>query len=414
MLAFAIMIVCLVEVFSTPAEEFSGTNKMCQLAFRAGKALTGNNDTCWVCQEKSLQLRVFPYRTAKDSVCAAARMCTTPKCLENMDRNSEQFLEGPSINEMLTVMDSVWLHETNEQSDRKISSISSESVVIQQMYPWPAISTIGLHIPVITKPFTICNENDMPLRPSGENLDTHRVPLTLGHVCLTVSANPRDNSTRQHLGRTKCQYYINATYGWNEPDNIRPETHRNNRQFTTGIYLGGKYFPRIRFSSVPHPNFNFALPIGLYWICGNIAYSHWPARAIGTCYIAAVSQAMYNLHKEHFLSKPPHRHKRDLSRTPGGMLKYNGYVLANPWTGQAATAGLAFSLWGGVVAALQKINGLAYEVQGVANDTADAMALINTEIKGIRTELVAQRLALDLVFAQEGGLCKVISTSCCF
>lgn len=43
----------------------------------------------------------------------------------------------------------------------------------------------------------------------------------------------------------------------------------------------------------------------------------------------------------------------------GGISKWNGYVLVDPLTGQGATAGHIYSLWSGVVAAVQKINGLA-------------------------------------------------------
>lgn len=324
---------------------------------------------------------------------------------------------------MLTMMDSVWLNETGEQTYRRFGNFDNDKIEPELVSPWPVSLTTDQTIPHTAKPFTVCNANNLPLKQSQRDLETQLVPRALGHVCLSIKAHPNDHTVRKQLGPSKCQYYLNATYGWDEPDNIReeytqsifgPEAQRATKIYSTGIYLGGKYFPRIRFSSIPTSNLNFALPMGLYWVCGVTAYTSWPDRAIGTCYIAAVTPAMYNLHKEHFSSNKSHRHKRGMTYTPGGMTKYNGYVMANPWTGQGATVGLTFSLWGRVIAALQKIKGLAFEVQGIANETANAMTSMNSEIKHMRSELFTQRLALDLVFAQERGLCKVVNTSCCF
>uniref|UniRef100_A0A3B4DT81 ERVV2 protein n=1 Tax=Pygocentrus nattereri TaxID=42514 RepID=A0A3B4DT81_PYGNA len=50
----------------------------------------------------------------------------------------------------------------------------------------------------------------------------------------------------------------------------------------------------------------------------------------------------------------------------------------------------------------------------LANETEKALTLVNTEMAAIRQAVLQNRMALDLLLAKEGGVCKVLNTSCCF
>lgn len=61
-----------------------------------------------------------------------------------------------------------------------------------------------------------------------------------------------------------------------------------------------------------------------------------------------------------------------------------------------------------------KINGLAYELMVTVNDTAGAIGALRVEQQAIRAAVVQHRMVFDLLTAQQGGVCKMINTSCCF
>lgn len=101
---------------------------------------------------------------------------------------------------------------------------------------------------------------------------------------------------------------------------------------------------------------------------------------------------------------------RDITGVPS---KYDGYVLADPWTSPNANVGWSLFLGGGTAAALNKINGLAWSVLSLANQTEAALTLISTEMFAIRTAVIQHRLALDIILAEKGGVLtkKIIQSS---
>jgi len=76
--------------------------------------------------------------------------------------------------------------------------------------------------------------------------------------------------------------------------------------------------------------------------------------------------------------------------------------------------GWSLFLGGGTAVALNKINGLAWSVLFLANQTEAALTLMNTEMFAIRTAVIQHRLALDIILAEKGGICKILNVSCCF
>ncbi|KAL7843750.1 hypothetical protein AOLI_G00252620 [Acnodon oligacanthus] len=82
--------------------------------------------------------------------------------------------------------------------------------------------------------------------------------------------------------------------------------------------------------------------------------------------------------------------------------------------GRPANIGWSLFLGGGATVALNKINGLAYQLRMLANHTEAALGLVNSEMRAVRTAVLQNRMALDLVLAEKGGVCKLLGASCCF
>lgn len=114
------------------------------------------------------------------------------------------------------------------------------------------------------------------------------------------------------------------------------------------------------------------------WICKNQAYFSLPVLHTWSrcCYPATMRPGMGIFDEDSFEPKSPlSKAKRS---TPA---KYNGNVLADPWTTPGAATG--WCLGGGTAAALNKINGLAWQILALASDTEGALTLINEEVASL-------------------------------
>ncbi|ROL42032.1 Syncytin-A [Anabarilius grahami] len=110
----------------------------------------------------------------------------------------------------------------------------------------------------------------------------------------------------------------------------------------------------------------------------------------------------------------PHRKKRDVNNMPD---RYKGYKISSPWTTPWENVG--WSLAGfftgvGTTIALNKINGLAWQVLSLENDTAHALGIISDELKKMREAVIQNRLVLDMLTSERGGVCRMLDVSCCF
>ncbi|KAL0149202.1 hypothetical protein M9458_055436 [Cirrhinus mrigala] len=159
---------------------------------------------------------------------------------------------------------------------------------------------------------------------------------------------------------------------------------------------------------------------GMIWTCGGMAYYHldegdWR----GCCYPALLSTGTTVLVKrdsETIMGNAVQqtREKRDVNSMPN---RYNGYKTVDPWTTPGENIG--WSLAGfftgvGTTVALNKINGLAWQVLSLENDTAHALGLITDELKKMREAVIQNRLVLDLLTSEKRGVCKMLGVSSCF
>ncbi len=62
----------------------------------------------------------------------------------------------------------------------------------------------------------------------------------------------------------------------------------------------------------------------------------------------------------------------------------------------------------GTTVTINKVNGLAWTVLAIANATENALSMINDEMRHLREAVIQNRLVLDLLTAEKGGVCKML------
>ncbi|KAK9981008.1 hypothetical protein ABG768_000580 [Culter alburnus] len=151
------------------------------------------------------------------------------------------------------------------------------------------------------------------------------------------------------------------------------------------------------------------------WVCGDKAYHYMPRKGwSGYCYPALmnVGTSVYLPQGE---SAQKGRKKRGVEIMPETLpAHYKGYALSDPWTSRGVNFGWSMLMGAGTAVSINKINGLTWTVLAIANSTENALTMVNDEMKQIRIAVIQNRLVLDMLTAEKGGVCKMLGTSCCF
>ncbi|XP_051996372.1 uncharacterized protein LOC127653643 [Xyrauchen texanus] len=225
------------------------------------------------------------------------------------------------------------------------------------------------------------NHTDMAIPPL-------RVTATQGDVCICL-----DNGRRIKTGWSDCRVRINVKDG--TMDNCTAVINDKEVNFTCPF-------------SKPHETSPAAV-----WVCGNRAFHRMPKKWAGCCY-----PALMNVGTSVYLpNRAPGvgRKKRNVEILPGVLPKhYAGYTLSDPWTTPGENVGWSLFLGVGTTVTINKINGLAWTVLAIANSTENALTMINDEMKQLRDAVIQNRLVLDMLTAEKGGVCKMLGMSCCF
>lgn len=148
------------------------------------------------------------------------------------------------------------------------------------------------------------------------------------------------------------------------------------------------------------------------WVCGGISRHSLPKRWSGCCYPAILS-TMSEAYRSRVAIASAAVHQMS-KRELGVPSEFEGYRMWDPWT--ETTAGVAWSIIPqfGVTAALKKLNGLAWQVQILSNETQRGFHLIAEEMQGLYTAVYQNRLVLDIMTSEKGGICKMLNEKCCF
>ncbi|KAK7160645.1 hypothetical protein R3I93_008336 [Phoxinus phoxinus] len=148
------------------------------------------------------------------------------------------------------------------------------------------------------------------------------------------------------------------------------------------------------------------------WVCGDRAYHRLPKKDWSGCCYPALMNVGTSVYLPSSIGK---RERRDVTILPGVLPKYYaGYTLTDPWTTPGANIGWSIFLGVGTAITINKINGLAWTVLAIANSTENALTLISDEMRQLRDAVIQNRLILDMLTAERGGVCKMLGISCCF
>lgn len=159
----------------------------------------------------------------------------------------------------------------------------------------------------------------------------------------------------------------------------------------------------VRLSALAHHTADCSIssPVGMYWVCGNLAYPYLPVNYNGRCGLAYIIPAMRVAH-----SLPQ---KAPRTRARRGTLDTFGTHHQTPFK-NVLGALLPFY---GVMASLDQIADLSHAIEVIANETSRALTLISSELASVRLLALQNRAALDFLLAAQGGTCAVIGSECC-
>ncbi|KAL6463092.1 hypothetical protein MHYP_G00274830 [Metynnis hypsauchen] len=231
-----------------------------------------------------------------------------------------------------------------------------------------------------------CNTDDPRYSPKFANLSFHVILPQGSLMCLCSQGSPDGHS----LGHTECDVNV-----W-VYDDAATNVSLCNR--TSCLPLSQTVIPNMIATRTSGP---------VSWVCGSQAYTGLPrvSRSNATSpflftWHGCCTPALVLPHSTMYVHTRHSRRRRSASF-------YNGYTLADPWTSPSSAIGWSLFLGGGTTAALNKINGLAWQLLVLANDTEEALSLLNTELSAVRQAVLQNRMALDLILAKEGGVCKL-------
>jgi len=143
-------------------------------------------------------------------------------------------------------------------------------------------------------------------------------------------------------------------------------------------------------------------PVGMYWVCGNLAYPHLPVDYNGRCGLAYVIPAMR-------VTQSLPRKQAGKRRAPRGVSDVFGTHHQSDFKNALGPL-LPFY---GVMSALDQIADLSHAIEVIANETGKALTLLSGELASVRLVALQNRAALDFLLAAQGGTCAIIGSECC-
>ncbi len=144
-----------------------------------------------------------------------------------------------------------------------------------------------------------------------------------------------------------------------------------------------------------------------YWQCGYEIYVSLPRNWTGTC-------ALIQLHGGTIIL--PHQPREFMRRKKRGLLNIaqDSPVPKNHHIWTIAEKLLAFFVPGiGVASLMEEVQVTRYELISFINTTKIMMEGIKEELRGLRLTALQNRLVLDQLTAERGGVCVIVGETCC-
>uniref|UniRef100_M4B075 Envelope protein n=1 Tax=Xiphophorus maculatus TaxID=8083 RepID=M4B075_XIPMA len=142
-------------------------------------------------------------------------------------------------------------------------------------------------------------------------------------------------------------------------------------------------------------------PVGMYWVCGTLAYPYLPVDYNGRCglgYVVPAMRVTRYMPQKTFLKRPRR-----------GISDFLGTHNQSPFKNALGTL-LPFY---GVMSSLDQIADLSKAIEVIANETGKALILMSNELASVRLLALQNRAALDFLLAAQGGTCAIIGSECC-
>ncbi|XP_061490250.1 endogenous retrovirus group 3 member 1 Env polyprotein-like [Rhineura floridana] len=141
-----------------------------------------------------------------------------------------------------------------------------------------------------------------------------------------------------------------------------------------------------------------------WWICGHKAWKKLPINSKGSCYIGLLAPGI------RIVDTFPKGLIRNYRKAAPSHKILNAYKdLKAP--GQSWLRGI-FPYYGAAANHLDILR-ICTLLENFMNETADALTMINTELKQIRQFVLQNRIALDYLLTSQGGVCGLIGPECC-
>lgn len=237
-----------------------------------------------------------------------------------------------------------------------------------------------------------------PLNCSRGHANCYRCLKTPKPVPIALIPRPfpwcLENDGESPVGKSACLH----TFKWNT-EQIDIELKSLDSAPQQCLEAAGQ----ARLSALAHRTASCSIssPVGMYWVCGNLAYPYLPVDYKGRCGLAYIIPAMRVAHS--LPKKPlPQRVRRGVSDILG---THHQSLFKN-----ALGPLLPFY---GVMSALDQIADLSHAIEVIANETGKALMLLSSELASVRLLALQNRAALDFLLAAQGGTCAVIGSECC-
>ncbi|KAM5258019.1 endogenous retrovirus group 3 member 1 Env polyprotein-like [Hipposideros larvatus] len=168
---------------------------------------------------------------------------------------------------------------------------------------------------------------------------------------------------------------------------------------------------------------HWAAPDGLFWICGKRAYSHLPSNWTGSCTLGIIQPGFFLLPNQtgQELGTPLYQ---DLHIKPKRSLDMGGHQTwrKDEWPPQRIIQYYGPATWDQdgswgyctPIYMLNRIIRLQAVLEIITNETATALELLAAQQTQTWAAIYQNRLALDYLLADEGGVCgKFNQSDCC-
>ncbi|XP_033367527.1 endogenous retrovirus group 3 member 1 Env polyprotein-like [Parus major] len=182
-----------------------------------------------------------------------------------------------------------------------------------------------------------------------------------------------------------------------------------------------KFWHHIGVDTIEPPGF-WRAPINFYWICGRSAYVMLPKDWAGSCTLGIIKPSFFllpRLEGQHLgvpLYDELKRKRREM--LTGGTQKWGD----DEWPPERIIATYGPATWAQdgswgyrtPIYMLNRLIRLQAVVEIISNQSSLALDLLSAQARQMRTTIYQNRLALDYLLAEEGGVCgKFNSSECC-